>query len=225
VTRTTPLPARHAYRLWAPRYDDETAVSALEDRVVGGLAPDLAGRALLDAACGTGRRLPAGSGPARAVGVDLVPEMLARARAAGRSRSLVAADLRALPFGDARFDVIWCRLALGHLREIGPAYVEFARVARADAHLVVSDFHADAVAAGHTRTFRDTDGRVRTVEHHLHQAGDHVRAAAAWGWRLERELEAPAGEPERPFYERAGRLSQFDRERSLPLILVMRFRR
>src|SRR5690606_9698308 len=108
-------PAREAYRIWAGRYD-ETVVSALEDRVVAGLSPPLAGRALLDAGCGTGRRLPpAGSGARRAVGVDLTPEMLARAAlpVRGPGPRLVAGDLCALPFRAGAFDLIWCRLVVG----------------------------------------------------------------------------------------------------------------
>ena len=47
---------RLRYTLWAPLYE-ETAVSALEDRVVSGLGSDARGAALLDVGCGTGRRL------------------------------------------------------------------------------------------------------------------------------------------------------------------------
>src|SRR5690606_2986470 len=93
----TALPAREAYRLWAPRYDAENAVTLLEDRAAAELTPPLAGRALPDAGCGTGRRLAGADGARLAVGVDLVPAMLA----AGRARRpagppLAAADVTAL---------------------------------------------------------------------------------------------------------------------------------
>lgn len=220
------LPARAAYRLWAPAYQHETALSALEDRVVRSLTPPFAGRSLLDAGCGTGRRLPGpDEGILRAVGVDLVPEMLL---AEGGRRPpaplLAAGDVRALPFRPAVFDLLWCRLVLGHLDDVGPGYRELARVAARGAFLVVSDFHPDAVAAGHERTFRDPSGRLRTVEHHVHRRADHERAAAEAGWQPLRALDAPAGEAERAFYERAGRLAEFDAERALPLVLVMCFR-
>jgi SAM-dependent methyltransferase len=222
---------------------DETAVTALEDRVVSGLTPSLRGRALLDAACGTAWRLePERVHTRLAVGVDLVPEMLSRAgrdaargprrepgadarRGHPRPLHLAAADLRALPFGEALFDVVWCRLALGYLAELDRAYRELGRVARPTARLVVSDFHPAAVAAGHTRTFRDRAGVLRTVEDHVHTADDHARAARDAGWRLERALDVPAGEPEKPFYERVGRLDQLERERELPLVLALLFAR
>jgi hypothetical protein len=38
-------------------------------------------------------------------------------------------------------------------------------------------------------------------------------------------VDASAGEEERPFYERAGRLRQLELERELPLVLVMCFAR
>ena len=218
------LPAGEAYRLWAPSYDEEGPVTALENRVVGSLNPPLAGRSLLDAACGTGRRLP--DTAARAVGVDLVPEMLAQARRAGRGADgLAAADVRALPITDRVFDLVWLRMAVGHLPELHVAYGELARVARRGALLIVSDFHPSAVAAGHRRTFRDSGGCLHAVEHHVHDARVHERAATASGWKLERVLDVPPGEEERHYYESAGRLAQYELERDLPLLLILCLRR
>lgn len=226
-----PLPARDAYRLWAPTYEVETVVSALEDRVVRELELAGAGRSLLDVGCGTGRRLRApGAAGRRAVGVDLAPEMLAvanrsnaQAAASRPGITLVAGDARALPLRSSLFDRLWCRLVLGHVRRTAPVYRELRRVATDDATLVVSDVHPDAVAAGHSRTFRDQAGLLRTVEHHVHTPDEHRRVAAAAGWTCRRTVEAPAGAAERPFYERAGREEQFERERALPLVLVMWF--
>jgi malonyl-CoA O-methyltransferase len=199
-------------------------VSALEDRLVGALSLDVAGRRLLDVGCGVGRRLP-GAGVRLAVGVDLVPEMLMAGRRAGSRRLLAAGDVRFLPVASAAFDLVWCRLVLGHLPDLVEAYAELTRVGRPGADLVVSDFHPAAVAAGHKRTFVDADGTVREVEHWVHAPDAHVEVAGARGWKLVQRIDAPAGRPERPFYERAGRLAQFEAEAALPLVLILRFRR
>jgi len=215
-----------AYRLWAPSYNGETVVSALEDRVARSVMPDLVGLRLLDVGCGTGRRLPPSeSGPALSVGMDLVPEMLSAGKRARGHRMIAAGDVRRLPFVTAAFDVVWCRLVLGHVDDVRTAYRELARVSGPGAHLIVSDFHPAAVAAGHTRTFQDAGGTVREVEHHVHESAAHVDAAGACGWTVAATIEAAAAEPERPFYERAGRLRQLDLEAELPLVLLMCFRK
>lgn len=117
----TALAARDGYRLWAPHYAAETAVSALEHDLVASLGVATAGRRLLDVGCGTARRLRDADAASR-VGVDVTPEMLAQATVDGPP--LAAADVCALPFVDAAFDVVWCRLVIGHVRALAAAYAE-----------------------------------------------------------------------------------------------------
>lgn len=219
------LPTRTAYRLWAESYDAETVVTSLEDRLVTRLTAGVVADVLLDAGCGTGRRMAAPPpSVGRAVGVDVVREMLeAGRRSDPRRRSLVVADVRALPFRHQTFGLVWCRLVVGHLSELAPLYHELRRVTLRGGRLIVSDFHPLAAAAGHTRTFRDTVGRLHTVEHHVHLVEDHRRIAQEAGWSLVEAVDAVPGAAERPYYEEAGRSAQFDRERSLPLVLVLSF--
>ncbi|MDB5673187.1 MAG: Methyltransferase type 11 [Sphingomonas bacterium] len=220
----TALPARDAYRLWAPTYVAETAITALECGLVDALTPPLHGRHLLDAGCGTGRRL-LGSGAASAVGVDLSPEMLDAGDAAGDpSISLLVGDVRALPLPYAAFDVTWCRLVIGHVPACAPAYAELARVTAPDGTVIVSDFHPRAHEAGHRRTFR-SEGVVHEVEHYVHTLSDHRAAASAAGLRLVKIREAPIGPDVRPFYERADRLALYDEHVGLPVVLALSFRR
>lgn len=214
------LPARDAYRLWAPHYATETAISALEDAAVRRVTPPLAGRSVLDVGCGTARRLPHDA--ALAVGADLVFEMLARA---GGPRPLVAADARALPLLNDTFDVVWCRLVLGHVREPGAAYHEMARVAAPGATLIVTDFHSAAHAAGHTRTFRDDRGARHAVEHHDHPADEHIALARAAAWELRHRADITAGPEVRAYYERADALGRYEEQRGLPLVLLLMFER
>jgi malonyl-CoA O-methyltransferase len=216
----TILPPREGYRLWAPDYERETAVSFLEDTLVAAMTPVLGGRRLLDAGCGTGRRLRRADA-ALAVGVDLTPEMLA----AGGEPGVAAADLRAIPFPAASFDIVWCRLVIGHLAEAGAAYAELGRVCGPGGTVLVTDFHADAVAAGHRRTFRDAAGTVREVEHHVHPAEAQVAFAAAAGLSLVEQREGQVGPEMRPFYERANRLAAYEQQVGLRVVLALAFRR
>lgn len=78
------------------------------------------------------------------VACDLTPEMLATARhqahLAGLSNvSFTPADVEALPFPDASFDVITCRIAAHHFPRPGLAVAEMARVLRRGGLLLLVD--------------------------------------------------------------------------------------
>ena len=218
----TTLPPAEAYALWAPRYAAETVISALEYVAVESLGVELRGRRLLDVGCGIARRLtqPHESGVALAVGVDLTPRMLAEAR---DGELLAAGDVRAIPVADASFDVVWCRLVLGHLPDLDAAYAELARVCAHGGRVVVTDFHPAAVEAGHRRTFRDAEGVVREIEHHVHTPRAHRRAAARAGLTIVNRFDRAVGETVRGFYERAGRLDAYEQQRGLAVVLALAF--
>jgi len=219
----TVLSAREAYRLWAPTYADETTISFLENELTADLTPPLHGLRLLDAGCGTGRRL-CGLCAAKAVGVDISPEMLAAGAGRDSHVQTMVADIRDLPLPDRGFDVIWCRLVIGHLPDCAPVYGELARVADASARLVVTDFHPAAYAAGHRRTFRHGD-QVREIEHHVHDLDRHLATARAAGWRLAETRDAAIGPAARPFYAKAGRPALYAEHEGLPVVLGLAFDR
>ena len=222
----TPLPAREAYPLWAPTYGRETPVTALDQTAVETLCPSLAGRSLLDAGCGTGRRLPrtGPDGPVLAVGIDLVPEMLAEGlHYASRGCVVAVADLAALPIREGTFDVVWCRLAIGHVADLTTVYEQLAAVACAGAQFIISDFHPAAAAAGHRRSFRDGAGRLQVIRHYVHEPVEHERAAASAGLSLDARLDLCVGPAVKPFYTDAGLLEQYERQEGMPVVLALRF--
>ncbi len=215
------LSARDGYRLWGPRYETETAVSRFEDLTIATLGVPTSGRSLLDVGCGTGRRLR-DSGAANAVGVDLTVEMLREVRG---THAVAAADVRALPFPAASFDVVWCRLVLGHLRTIDIAYAELSRVCRPIGVCVVTDLSPKAIAAGHRRTFRDADGTMRELEHFVHSAEGHIDAARRAGLEPAMQREGIVGPNIRQFYADTGRLDAYEAQFGLPLVVALSWRK
>ena len=225
----TALNARVAYRLWAPHYDAETAVSQLESETVARLGVETRGRSLLDVGCGTARRLR-GVDAKSAVGVDLTFEMLTHGHPEERSDEgpaspLSAADVIALPFASESFDIVWCRLVLGHVHDIRGAYAELSRVCDVGGAVVVSDIASDAIDAGHKRTFRDASGATREVEHFVHSVDAHVEAAGHAGLELARHETGVVGPSIRPFYVDAGREHAYDAQLGLLLVVAMSFRK
>lgn len=74
------------------------------------------------------------------VGVDVVPELLAAARAAApENMELVEADATQLPFGRAEFDVSTCRRTLHHVARPELVVAELARVTRPGGTVLVED--------------------------------------------------------------------------------------
>ena len=211
-------PAR-GYALWAPTYA-ETAVTALETKVADGFGVALAGQRVLDVGCGIAQRLREAheAGASIAVGVDLSPEMLARAE---DQPLLAAADIGALPVADGTFDVVWCRLVIGYVGALERAYAELARACTPGGTVLVTDFHPAAVAAGHRRTFRDSRGELHELESHAHEPDAHRAAAQRAGLSLRTRCDGVVGETVRGFYERAGRMDMYERQLGLPLVLAL----
>lgn len=219
---TTVLTAAEAYRLWAPTYERSEALAILDELARRRLAPDVV-PPLLDAACGTGRRLgPARAGQrSRAAGIDAVFEML---REGERGAPVAVADLRALPFGGGTFGTAWCRLAVGHLRDLAPPYRELGRVLAPPGLLLVTDFHPDAARRGLVRSFRSGESTFE-VEHHVHELPSHERAAAGAGLAVDEILELVVGEELRAHFEAAGKPDLYERQRGQPVLLALRLRR
>jgi len=221
-----PLRADEGYRLWAPSYSDETAISYLEDKLVSAMTPPLAGMRLLDAGCGTGRRARTAAA-AKVVALEPSREMVAAGIAQAGQMSgveIVIGDVRRMPLPDRSFDVVWCRLVLGHLQRIEAAYAELARVADYGATVIVSDFHPAAVDAGHRRSFRVGAERFE-LEHYVHRQQEHATAARTAGLGLRQIRDAAIGSDVRSFYESAGRLDAYPDHFGLPVVLALAFRK
>ena len=98
------------------------------------------GASVLEAGCGTGLILERVAGFAgEAWGFDLSPGMLARAR--GRGLSAVQASVEAVPFPDARFDVVYSFKVLAHVERIREALAELARVTRPGGYLLLEFYN------------------------------------------------------------------------------------
>jgi malonyl-CoA O-methyltransferase len=215
------LSARDGYRLWADSYEAETVVSQLENAAVARLGVSASGCALLDVGCGTGRRL-SGTGADLAVGVDITPEMLLKS---GGECRLTAGDVRALPFSSLTFDIVWCRLMLGHVREMEAAYGELSRVCCMGGLIVVTDLSAESVAAGHRRTFRDAEGATHELEHFAHTIERQAIAAYDVGLRLERRQDGVVDSTVRQYYVDAGREAAYAEQLGMPLVRALLWRK
>lgn len=208
------LGVREAYRLWAPTYALETAISFLDEELAQELLRGLPQTRLLDAGCGIGRRI---KDIPNSVGLDLSPEMLA----IGEGCNVVTGDIRSMPFGSNSFDMVWSRLVLGHLPDPLRAYREMFRVCTPGGYVFVTDFHPDAAAAGHRRTLTDAAGVVHGIEHYVHH--NHVQLGEEAGLSLIGHRDSIVGPSVRDFYIRGIGMKAYKRDVGLKLVTAFVF--
>jgi SAM-dependent methyltransferase len=175
--------ARTGYRSWSQRYDEPgNPIIAIEEPVVWSLIDGLPRGEALDAACGTGRHtrrlVELGH---QVLGADLSAEMLSRARANVPAAEFVEADLRRLPVGDGRFDLVVCGLALAHLPDLAVGIGELARVLKRGGRAVISALHPFQAHLGWHAPFEDASGERGFVREHSHTHAAYLTAFQSTG--------------------------------------------
>jgi malonyl-CoA O-methyltransferase len=223
VSSSSALSVEEGFRRWAPTYDVETPLSLLEERLFREMAPAPTGLRILDAGCGTGRRLQvgAGGGPSLAVGVDLVRAMLL----AGSTRGplFVQGDLRALPLRADQFDLVWCRLTLGFVDDPMSALAELGRVTREGGSLLITELHPRTARADVRRTFRDAQGQLWSVAHHVHAVATLETAARQADLSLVYRDDMVVGPDNRSVFEAHRALDRYEALLGSPVVLGMRW--
>ncbi|MFC8715827.1 class I SAM-dependent DNA methyltransferase [Kitasatospora sp. NPDC057198] len=188
---------RTGYAGWVDSYED-TVQDAMDVDVLARLTvPRWAGTGLaVDLGCGTGRTGAwlVGRGVAAVDGIDLTPEMLARARARGVHRQLLEGDLAATGLPDAAYDLAACSLVDEHLADLAPLYREAHRLVRPGGLFVLVGLHpAFIMAAGMPTHYDGPDGPV-AITTHVHLVSDHLTAGLAAGWQLAEMREEVVGD-------------------------------
>jgi malonyl-CoA O-methyltransferase len=215
---------RAGYDRWSEIYDEEAnPLIGLEEPVVREALGDVAGLAVLDLGCGTGRHALwlAGAGAA-VTAVDFSEGMMEKARAkpgAEKVRFLVHDLHQRLPFADGAFDVVVSGLVLEHLHDMGAFFGEARRVLKPGGRAIVSGMHPAMFLRDVRARFHDpqTGEKVEpgSVEHTI---GDCVMAAVRAGFAL---AGIDEGAPDAAFAARCPRAAKYV---GWPMLLVLRLR-
>jgi len=216
------------YERWAQTYDDShNPLLALEQRRIAAVLPDLAGKRVLDVACGTGRwfSLLAARGAAQLIGVDISRAMLRIAETrVNLSPALIQADCAAIPLKDGELDFAICSFAVGHIRNLDGFAAECSRVLRAGGELFISDLHPDAYSAGWRTGFRDHLGSAE-IETIAHSCNDVVNSFRSNRFRCTGSYGFGFDESERPIFVAAGKEKFFASASELKAVFFCKFRR
>jgi ubiquinone/menaquinone biosynthesis C-methylase UbiE len=218
---------QEGYERWAHIYDKTpNPVLALEERHLNEILPDLAGKDVLDLACGTGRWIPrlVSRRARQVIGIDLSAAMLQVARAkCSTGVGLVLGDWTQLPFHPTRFDFALCSFALNHIRNLDVAAGELARALKAPGRLLVTEMHPEAYARGWRTGFRDEHGaaQIETVGRSSEMV---IASFCANGFAAVNERDLFFSELELPIFREACKTALFEDACRLPAVKVYEFR-
>jgi len=133
----------------------------------------------IDVACGPGTfTRPLAARVRHAVGVDLTPAMIEKARAEAARAGItniefVCGDVYALPFAGGVADIVSCGYAVHHMLEPSRAVAEMARVLRPGGRVVINDI---IVEEGCDGALQNSIERVRDPSHTTTQTAAQFRA-------------------------------------------------
>jgi malonyl-CoA O-methyltransferase len=192
------VPTRAGYDRWAEFYDaEDNPLVLLEERQIGPLIGDVAGLAVADIGCGTGRHaLQWAAAGARVTAVDFSEAMLQRARAkpGAQAVTFVRHDLaEPFPLADAAFDRVCCCLVLDHIAALDPFFLELRRLCRPKGCVILSVMHpAMSLKGVQARFIEPASGRRISPASHAHRMSDYLMAAVRADLLLEHVSEYAA---------------------------------
>ena len=193
------VPTRTGYDRWAEVYDaEDNPLVLLEEKHIGPLVGDVAGLAVADIGCGTGRHaLRWAAAGARVTAVDFSEPMLQRARAkpGAETVTFLPHDLaEPIPLASAAFDRVCCCLVLDHIADLDGFFRELRRLCRPAGCVIISVMHpAMSLRGVQARFIEPQSGRRISPAGHAHRMSDYLMAAVRAGLKLDHMSEHEAG--------------------------------
>ena len=200
----------------------------LEQRYLELMIPDITGRDICDAGCGSGRWLSylAQKNPRSLTGIDTSAAMI---QVALQKRipgvQLLQCPCEDTPFPQHNFDMILSSFVLSYIDNIERLATEIDRIARDGCDLFLSDMHPETQdQLGWKRSFASREGQIsfETVRHNLRRV---LTIFTSLGWETCAAIEAEFGAPEREAFEASGRLDRLLEANGFPAIYILHLRK
>jgi malonyl-CoA O-methyltransferase len=183
------LSPKEGYDLWALTYSSESnPIKELSNKFVESMLPDLHGKSVLDAGCGTGHfcLYAQKHQAARIMGIDFSQVMIDEAKKNCPSAQFYCGDLSTLNFKQEPVDVIICALVIGHIENISQTLTNFSSLLKPGGYLVLTDFHPILTLQNAKRTFKNPQTQeVTEVKHYLHLIAEIKSLAESLDFKIE----------------------------------------
>jgi ubiquinone/menaquinone biosynthesis C-methylase UbiE len=220
-----------AYDLWSANYDrqpgnlmldlDEVLFSKLLKSI------ELENKNVADIGCGTGRHWNKilAKNPALLTGFDVSDGMLARLKE--KYPAAYAYKITDDLFMEARnapFDVILSTLTVAHIGNLERALNRWCEILKADAEIVITDFHPKMLAFGGKRTFRYKNKSL-AVRNYVYPVETIKDVLQGNGFNIVKEEEFKIDETTRSYYAEQNALPVYEQFKGFPVIYGVHLKR
>ncbi len=213
-----------AYNIWASGYDDQpdNLMFALDETLFTELITnvDFHNKIIADIGCGTGRHWKKiyEKHPAKIIGYDVSEGMLKVLKEKfpdAETQQLKSNHLEGL--GNNSCDILISTLAIAHIKDIEDAFAEWDGVLKKDGHIIITDYHPDALSKGGNRTFRH-NGKMIAVKNYIHPIEKIKDIAFKWGFKFNAFIEKTIDEQVKHYYGKQNALKVYEQFKGTQII-------
>jgi len=224
-------PVVEAYDAWAGSYDCQPGnlMLDLDERLFTRLVSDidLKNKRVADIGCGTGRHWQQlyALQPNLVIGFDVSGGMLQQLKnkfPGALAQQITDNHLNMI--GNAAVDIVISTLTVAHINNIEEAIAAWARIAKKNGWLVVTDFHPVMLANGGKRSFTH-DGSTSSVVNYVHSLKKLTTLFDKYGCTITRQEEIYADESVKHYYEAKNALPVYNRFRGMPIIYGLQLKK
>ncbi|MFI5161104.1 MAG: class I SAM-dependent DNA methyltransferase [Sphingobacteriales bacterium] len=224
-------PSAEAYDLWSDDYDmqpgnlmldlDEILFAQFLEKI------DLKSKAVADIGCGTGRHWSKMliQNPLTLTGFDVSQGMLNKLREKYPLAKVCKIDDDA--FTNARyppFDIIVSTLTVAHIENMERALNAWCGMLKANAEIIITDFHPKMLTVGGKRTFKHNN-KPMAVKNYVHPIDTIKNILQAKGFRLIAEEGFIIDETVKHYYQAQNALPVYERFKGFPVIYGIHLKR
>lgn len=219
--------AAEAYDLWALSYDDQPGnlTLALEGQIFEELFNQInvKDKVVADIGCGTGRHWPAimDHQPARLVGYDVSAGMLQALQEKFPHAETYQPNGFLLPqLAGHSVDILLTTLAIAHMPGFAEILVEWDRVLKPGAVILITDYHPASLQKGGARTFT-YQNKLIAIKNYVYSLEEIRKWISGLHWKEEYFTERIIDESVKHYYEEKAALHVYERFKNTALVYGM----
>jgi len=213
-----------AYDLWSHSYDAQPGnlMFALDESIFTKFIQKVSfqNKVIVDVGCGTGRHWDKlyAKNPMRLIGYDVSHGMLKILKEKypnAETHRLISNSLEGLENNSC--EIIISTLAAAHIEDIEDAFTQWNRVLKPGGHIIMTDYHPNALAKGGNRTFTH-NGKLIAVKNYVHPLAKIWGIANKLGFRMEAFKEKQIDESVKHYYEKQNAIKVYERFKGTSII-------